>query len=1014
LSENPTQPGENLNQLIASQTAARNLRAGGDITIETINQTIYQTTSSADIPLNISWHQASVKLLEKRLQLTTNPITTREDITYQVEQVFVPLGLLERKKVPRRKQDVSPEQGSKLFQEDREEWRSLQESELEQEVEVTQRFEYEHFLEQVLQQGQSQKSQGKRVVIIGEPGSGKTTLLQQVARWVAKTFPESIIIWISLADLSQKKLKEHVFETWLPSVVELYDRSKVSDSIKDAFIKQCNQGQVWLLLDGLDEMQVSGNPLSEMQRQIQEGGWLQQARILLTCRLNLWDGNRNSLEQFDTYRTLELAYPNQVEQFIGQWFALRGNAVLGQALCDALKEPGKARIRDLLKNPLRLTLLCFNWYLNHGHLPDTQAELYQQFVDSFYEWKQEQFPITSKQREQLNRDLAQLALAAIDGADTQQQTRFRLRQTFVSRFLNESVHGGQGTQLDLALKVGWLNKVGVDADNPTQAVYAFYHPTFEEYFAALGIDDGQFFLNPVPRNPMAKKANYRIFEPQWKQVFLLWLGRKDLKPKKEALIQTLMTFKDGCGGFYSDHAFLLAAEAIAEFKDSACADKIVNQLMQWSQIPLKNFLIIVIFGGQRFARMIWAADALTNTHIQQMVPKLVQVLETTQYKFTPNKHDGFSTIGKLNRWMPILLLGRIAPGNETAIQALMRVLKTTQDEETRVIAAQSLGSIDSGNETAIQALVRVLETTQDEKTRGRAISSLMNIIAPGNETVIRALVRVLETIQDEENRWQIIGFLGEIAPGNETAIRALVQVLETSQNESNRWRAAESLSKIAPGNETVIRALVRVLETTQDQKTRVSAAESLGSIDSGNETAIRALVRVLETTQDQKIRVSAAESLGRIDSGNETAIRALVRVLETTQDQETRVSAAQSLGRIDSGNKTAFQALVRVLETPQDEKTRVVAAASLGRIALGKELAIQALMRVLETTQDEETRRDAAVSLDLVAPGNETAIRALVRSLRGHVLAGITYGLMMKCAAVMPYRDFYQVFHSSR
>ena len=149
-------------------------------------------------PLEINWQKVSRRLLEEKLQVTTNPMTNSEDIAYQVEQVFVPLGLVQRKKVPRQKQDVPPEQGSELYQEGKHKEPSPKNSEQVEEVEVTQQFEHEEFLEQVLKQRQSPKSQGKKIAIIGEPGAGKTTILQQIARWVSTQFPESIVIWISL------------------------------------------------------------------------------------------------------------------------------------------------------------------------------------------------------------------------------------------------------------------------------------------------------------------------------------------------------------------------------------------------------------------------------------------------------------------------------------------------------------------------------------------------------------------------------------------------------------------------------------------------------------------------------------------------------------------------------------------------------------------------------------------------------------------------------------------------
>lgn len=86
LSGNLAQPEENLNQPGAYQTAASNLTAGGNITIGSISQTTYQTTLSAETLLDISWHEVSLKLLEERLQLTTNPMTRGDDIAYQVKQ----------------------------------------------------------------------------------------------------------------------------------------------------------------------------------------------------------------------------------------------------------------------------------------------------------------------------------------------------------------------------------------------------------------------------------------------------------------------------------------------------------------------------------------------------------------------------------------------------------------------------------------------------------------------------------------------------------------------------------------------------------------------------------------------------------------------------------------------------------------------------------------------------------------------------------------------------------------
>jgi HEAT repeat protein/energy-coupling factor transporter ATP-binding protein EcfA2 len=899
--------------------------------------------SIAPPKVKIDWQKGSRTWLDKKLELTTNPLT---DINDKAKDIYVPLGLLEReKKHSKQSQANTPERGAELERQGATD-RSTSTTDREPQMEITKRFEHHEFLDEVFRKEQSPKSQGKRIAIIGEPGAGKTTLLQQIADWIKGTFPSAIVIWVSLANLEQKDLETYIEMVWLKFVVREADLADVSTAMKESFITQIKQGQVWLLLDGLDEMQQR-NPLNVIQRQIDEGAWLEKMRIVMTCRLNLWDGDRNGLKTFDTYRTLEFAYPEQVEMFIEQWFKTRGAGAIdrGKKLCKVLKKAGNERIRALMKNPLRLSLMCFNWFStpsNEEELPNTQAELYQRFVNLIYLWNKEKFP-AEEQRDNLNQKLAKLSRAAIDG---DARGRLRLSEVLVKQYLDIN-------DISLAQQLGWLNQV--DRDAKFDPIYAFFHPTFEEYFAALGIDDERFFLTLVPKNPLDKSASYRLFEPQWRQVFLLWLGRGDLEPaRKEALIQTLMNFKDRCGDFYTDRAFLLAAVGIAEFKDCKQADEIVHKLVQWKfpspdQFPslarrFKNH-------GREAARGEWATNILSRTDSQRVIESISRVLETTKDNDT--------------RWNAAEILGEI--GNETAIQALIKVIETTQNDNIRERAIEILDKIDPGNETAIQALVKVIETTQNDNTRKNAAEIL------GKIGTIKALVGVLGTTQDESTRRSVAVNLGKIDPGNETAIEALVGVLGTTQDESTCKSASESLGEIGIGNETAIKALVEVLGTTPYGSTRQSAAASLGKIGT-----IEALVEVLGTTPYESIRRSTAASLGKIGTGNETAIKALVGMLGTTQDESTRRSVAANLGKIGTSNETAIKALVGVLGTTPYESTRQSAAASLGKIDPGNETAIKALVGVLGTTPYESTRRSVAESLVEIDPGNETAIKALV------------------------------------
>lgn len=124
-------------------------------------------------------------------------------------------------------------------------------------------------------------------------------------------------------------------------------------------------------------------------------------------------------------------------------------------------------------------------------LPETKAGLYHLFVKRFYTSKKNRFPTTQQQRQKLNAALGRLAKRAID-AET---SRFRLRHEFVSNELGDPEQ--EDFLFCLALQLGWLNQVGFAAESDTEEqVYAFFHPTFQEYFTALAIDDWDFFLPP--------------------------------------------------------------------------------------------------------------------------------------------------------------------------------------------------------------------------------------------------------------------------------------------------------------------------------------------------------------------------------------------------------------------------------------------------------------------------------------------------------------------------------------
>ncbi|MEH1841595.1 MAG: HEAT repeat domain-containing protein [Nostoc sp.] len=885
----------------------------------------------------------------------------------QVDDVYVPLGLVERKKPSKRQSDISPEQGSELYKE----------------TQITKTFEHDAFLEEVLKQQNTPKSKGKRIAIIGEPGAGKTTLLQQIANWVSRENHQSIVIWVSLADLRGQELKSYLFETWLTQVAEKIGKAEATKQLKDNFVALFNQKNVWLLLDGLDEMSAS-NPLTEIARQFREAGLIYQARIVLTCRVNLWDGSINALDDFDTYRSLDFSYPEQVERFIHRWFAAIPET--GKQLCTALKKSGKERIQDLVKNPLRLTLLCLNWQSGDGKLPDTQAGLYQQFVDDFYKWKKEEFAINSHQRQQLNVKLGELAKAAID----KEATRFRLRQDFVSQFLGDA--DDENSLLKLALSRGWLNCVGIDTKK--KPIYAFFHASFQEYFAAKAIDDWHFFLNHVPDNP--RQGNYRIFEPQWRQTILLWLGREEenLKQQKQEFIDALVNFKDGCQKFYKYRAYFLAAAGIAEFRDYFRADEIVTQIVKWtidSQSSIKEE----------------ASSVLEQTNRTKAIALLLQLSQST---------DAL----EVTRIQAAEKLGQIDPGNKNAIATLLQQLHSTDKyyEIIRWQAAKSLGKIGTGDEKAITALVQLLQSSDlHQEIYIQAATSLVQI-HPGNKNAIAALVQLLQSTNlDEDTRRGAAYSLWEIGTGDRNVIITLTELLQsTNLDEDSRRLAAYILQEIVTGNQNAIVALTQLLQSTDvSQEIYWLAAHRLWKISTSNKNQTATWSQLLQSTDiNEEMRRLVAYNLGQIDPGNSQAITTLVQLLQSTDiNEETRRLIAYDLGQIDPGNSQAITTLVQLLQsTDINEETRRLVAYNLGQIDPGNSQAITTLVQLLQSTDvDEGKRIITAESLRRILLDNKSRF-AVIKALSSSLLLGdVEYDVVWNCAQNMPFPDFYQAWH---
>ena len=954
-----------------------------------------------------------------------------------LNDIHVPLGLIERQQKPQRRDDFSPQIGSQAYQES----------------EKLIPLSYDEFCEKVLANSDSPKSKGKRLAVIGEPGAGKTTQLFKIGdRILAET--EYLPVWISLAEV-KKPLCQYLIEDWLRIAAGQLDAAP-AEWVKE-FNELLSEGKIWLLLDGADEMGIADS-LGTLSPQLRERVF-DKVRIVISCRLNIWRATGNSLSDFDTYEMLHFSYGNgensdQVKLFIDQWFTplnpplprgetspipnllprvettsipappltkgglggvLRakettsipapplGKGKLGGDLRAALDEPGKERIKDLVRNPLRLFLLCLTWEFGQQKLPDTKAELYEVFVVALYDFKKQAFPTTPAQRTNLNAALRKFARTAIEAG-----YKSILPDWFVSKHLEQP----HPELFKKAIDLGWLNRVGGDAENPLKSVYAFYHPSFQEYFAACQIEDWHFFLNHVPQNQ--QQEIYPIFERQWKEVMLLWMGRKDVdREEKEAFIEALVEFDDGIEDeFYWYRAYFLAAVLIDEFKDCSLADAIVAQIVQWGF----GYFNIEKQEWQTFLDPIAEASKaiLPESDRTRAIGALTELIRTSE-------HEDI-------RWEAVVNLGQIDEGNPDVIATLTELIRTCEDEDIWYKAVINLGEIGQSNPDAIAALTELICTSEDQDIRCMATTILAKI-DEGNTDAITALTDLIRTSEDFEIRQNAAYTLEEIGgKGNPNAIVALTELIRPSENEDIRWLAAYSLGQIEEGNPDAIAALTELTRTSEDEGIRCLAANRLGEIEEGNPDVIAALTELIRTSEDESIRQRAAESLGKIDEDNSDAIAALTELTRTSENEFIRLQAADSLWKIDESNPDSIVALTELLHTSGDKNIRYQAENRLGKIDTnrlgvrdeGNPYPIADLTQFILTGEDKSRQETAAFFLTTKMTETQQ-MKGVVTALK-NCLSDETYEndfdrynnsykVIWHCAQNLPYPTFYHAWH---
>lgn len=343
-----------------------------------------------------------------------------------------------------------------------------------------------------------------RLMILGKPGAGKSTFLKFLAIMCSQKtiFPQKIPILIELKHL------------------ESSGRTNIKDAIyKEMGLKNeyqaesiFEEGNLLLLLDGLDE--VSQKLREKIQKDIEI--FVQSYHkncIVLTCRTQVTE---YFLDKF-TYVEVANFNAEQIGNFSKNWFVSElGNSGINvyESFMEKLYLPENRQTAELAVTPILLSLICWV-YSGSRDLPKSRYKLYEDGLGFLLkEWdkrrgisreaKNDFYKLLSHSEKQ-----KMLSFIAFRKFEANQRVLFDVDEIcmLIAEFLNITDKDAYTVLSDIESQHGIIVE-------RAQGIYSFSHLTFQEFFAAKAITEGDW----VDAYQTFKK---NFSDQDWHEVILL-------------------------------------------------------------------------------------------------------------------------------------------------------------------------------------------------------------------------------------------------------------------------------------------------------------------------------------------------------------------------------------------------------------------------------------------------------------------------------------------------------------
>jgi hypothetical protein len=351
-----------------------------------------------------------------------------------------------------------------------------------------------------------------RTVLLGDPGGGKSTASNLLA-WQLASDADGLVPFVVVVrnSASQQRSITDQIESWLRSY---YQCAPPRDVVEGLFLS----GRAVVIFDGLDEL-IDTSKRREMTERIELFCTRYPlTKVLVTSRRVGYEEAALDKAVFEVFELADFS-DEKVEAYVTSWFTQVDGVdeETAHQLAESFVEESAA-VEDLRRNPLMLALMCII-YRGQNWIPRNRPDMYEHCAKLLFEkWDaSRQIYVELKAKAYVDSAIKQLAYWMFMNSEAAQGVRegelVKEATTYLEPAFGSRPEAEQAAQefIDFCRGRGWvLTDVGTTAEG--EALFAFTHRTFMEYFAAYELTRRQDGPEKIARAilPHAASAEWEI------------------------------------------------------------------------------------------------------------------------------------------------------------------------------------------------------------------------------------------------------------------------------------------------------------------------------------------------------------------------------------------------------------------------------------------------------------------------------------------------------------------------